>query len=524
MLAGGLLWSFHARVLATRYVEDDRKSTLRAVEGFIVVGYSIASALTGGSLILYYSLARLLGVQNPGGLGDDLLAGLAQPGTMLLVYAASWLFVRRRLSRDAAGGASRRAAIRRLYINLAALVSLGAMAIGAGGVLWALAEQVEAPMIGVSAFDWRNGLSLWITLFVVGGAVWLAHWRPSPPPPDRQSLSRRLYVWAALLASVLALLGFSVALLYSVIQQLIQPHPRLNDLSNLDFGHYLAALVVATLVGLYHLGVLRSDARVRPVAIETPDVAPAVAEPVEEGPGRVQDMIDLVDWRRRVGDLYRIWGPDAMAEFRRRRDELFKTHPQSPIEPEERPAFAGLKYFAPDPAYRVKARFEEGPGDTLVIDTGGADGAVRYRRAGRLVFELNGEACELTVLSLRQYAGGLFVPFKDATSGHETYGGGRYLFDTVKNTDGLVLHVEAGSQDVTIDFNCLQPVLCVARGGHARWHRPERAQGRGARRRNRPTNIRARSGGCLDPGSFISLMGSPARPIDSTVGRSCCRA
>jgi uncharacterized protein (DUF1684 family)/TRAP-type mannitol/chloroaromatic compound transport system permease small subunit len=464
MLAGGLLWAFHARFLATRYIEDDRKSTLRAVEGFIIVGFSIGSALYGGSLILYYSLARILGVQNPGGIGDDLLAGLAQPGTMLLVYSTSWLFVRRRLSRDAATGeASRQAAIRRLYINLAALVSLGAMASGAGGVLWTLAEQVEAPMIGVSAFDWRNGLSLWITLFVVGGAVWLAHWRPSPPPPDRQSLSRRLHVWAALLASVLALLGFSVALLYSVIQQVIQPHPRLDDLSNLDFGHYLAALVIAAIVGLYHLGVLRSDAKTRPAVVEPEATAPAViaAVPVEESPVAVQAAIDLVDWRRRVGDLYRISGPEAMAEFRRRRDELFKTHPQSPIEPEERFAFMSLTYFAPDPAYRVKARFEAGRGDTLVIDTGGADGAVRYRRAGRLVFELNGEACELTVLGLQQYAGGLFVPFKDATSGHETYGGGRYLFDTAKNTDGLVLELEVDSQDVTIDFNYAYNPSCV---------------------------------------------------------------
>jgi uncharacterized protein (DUF1684 family) len=464
LVAGGVLWAFHARILATRYIEDDRKSTLRAVEGFIVVGYSIASALYGGSLILYYSLARLLGVQNPGGIGNDLLAGLAQPGTMLLVYGASWFFVRSRLSRDAASGeASRQAAIRRLYVNLAALVSLGAMAIGAGGVLWTLAEQLEAPMIGVSAFDWRNGLSLWITLFVVGGAVWLAHWRPAPPPPDRQSLSRRLYVWAALLASVLALLGFSVALLYSVIQQLIQPHPRLNDVSNLDFGHYLAALVIAALVGLYHLGVLRSDARARPAVVVPEAVSPpAITEaPAEEAPIAVQDVIDLVDWRRRVGDLYRIEGPEAMTEFRRRRDQLFKTHPQSPIELEERSAFTTLSYFAPDPAYRVKARFEAGPGDTLVIDTGGADGAVRYRRAGRLVFEVNGEACELTVLSLQQYAGGLFVPFKDATSGHETYGGGRYLFDTAKNTDGLVLELEAGSQDVTIDFNYAYNPSCV---------------------------------------------------------------
>jgi len=181
----------------------------------------------------------------------------------------------------------------------------------------------------------------------------------------------------------------------------------------------------------------------------------------------VQNLLDLVDWRRRAGDLYRvddlhhIGGPEALEEFRRRRDELFKSHPQSPIEPDQRAAFNALAYFAPDPAYRVQARFEDGPGDDLVIDTGGADGEVHYRRAGRLVFELGGERCELTVLSLQQYAGGLFVPFKDATSGHETYGGGRYLFDTAKNTDGLVLELRTGSRDVTIDFNYAYNPSCV---------------------------------------------------------------
>ena len=175
----------------------------------------------------------------------------------------------------------------------------------------------------------------------------------------------------------------------------------------------------------------------------------------------IEDLIDLVDWRRRVGDLYRIGGPDAITEFRRRRDELFKSHPQSPIEPDERSTFTGLRYFDPDPRYRVMARLEDGPGDEMVIETGGADGAIHYRRAGRLVFDLLGQQCSLTVLSLHQYAGGLFVPFKDATSGHETYGGGRYLFDTAKNTDGLVLEVDAGTLDVTVDFNYAYNPSCV---------------------------------------------------------------
>ena len=174
-----------------------------------------------------------------------------------------------------------------------------------------------------------------------------------------------------------------------------------------------------------------------------------------------QALLDLVDWRRRVGDLYRSRGDGALEQFRRGRDHLFSTHPQSPIEPDGRAAFQGLSYFAPDPACRVPAQLEEGDGTELLIDTGGDDGAVRYRRAATLVFDLGGDTCRLTVLSLVQYAGGLFVPFRDSTSGDETYGGGRYLFDTAKDTDGLVLEVAPGSREVVIDFNYAYNASCA---------------------------------------------------------------
>jgi len=174
-----------------------------------------------------------------------------------------------------------------------------------------------------------------------------------------------------------------------------------------------------------------------------------------------QAYLDLVDWRRRVGDLYRLSGPDALQRYRRGRDELFRSHPQSPIEPEERDSFAGLRYYQHDTAFRVMASVEAGDGSELVIDTGGEDGAVRYRRAGALVFTLGGRECRLTVLSLVQYAGGLFVPFRDGTAGRETYGGGRYLFDTAKDTDGLVLEIKAGSPEVVIDFNYAYNASCA---------------------------------------------------------------
>ena len=175
----------------------------------------------------------------------------------------------------------------------------------------------------------------------------------------------------------------------------------------------------------------------------------------------MQSLLDLVDWRRRVGDLYRTKGADALDKFRHGRDELFRTHPQSPIEPDERASFEGLRYFPYDPAYRVRAQVRDGDGAELLIDTGGEDGAVRYRRAGELVFELKGEPCRLTVLSLAQYAGGLFVPFRDRTSGHETYGGGRYLFDTAKDTDALVLEITPGSAEVVVDFNYAYNASCA---------------------------------------------------------------
>ncbi len=160
-----------------------------------------------------------------------------------------------------------------------------------------------------------------------------------------------------------------------------------------------------------------------------------------------------------------------MGEFRRRRDVLFRTHPQSPVSPAERIQFQGLRYFDPDPSYRIRCRLEPAtPGeDLLEIDTGGEDGLIRYRVAGRLRFTLNGRKCALTVYSLIGYAGGLFLPFRDLTSGNETYGGGRYLFDTVKNTDGLCLEIQPGSPEVVIDFNYAYNPSCVY---DARWACP----------------------------------------------------
>ena len=119
------------------------------------------------------------------------------------------------------------------------------------------------------------------------------------------------------------------------------------------------------------------------------------------------------------------------ARFRARRDELFASHPQSPIPAEERATFAGLRYFDENPRAIVEVTLRPANGD-LEIDTGGPDGIVRYRRVGIADTEFG----SLTLWWIDAYGGGLFLPFRDGTCGRESYGGGRYLTDTIKGTHG----------------------------------------------------------------------------------------
>jgi uncharacterized protein (DUF1684 family) len=117
-------------------------------------------------------------------------------------------------------------------------------------------------------------------------------------------------------------------------------------------------------------------------------------------------------------------------------DLLLREHPQSPLEPADRVAGSGPRYFDYDPRYRLAATLvPPESGAELQIDTGGSDGVVRCLRVGRLVTGLG----ELTLFRIGGYGGGLFLPLRDATSGRETYGGGRYLVDTVKGTFGRAL-------------------------------------------------------------------------------------
>jgi hypothetical protein len=78
---------------------------------------------------------------------------------------------------------------------------------------------------------------------------------------------------------VLVVLAAGVGMLNALLQQLFSAHPKLNDSGNLDFGHYLAVIVVAAAVGFYHWRVLRADAAARPpkAAVDAAPVPAAIA-------------------------------------------------------------------------------------------------------------------------------------------------------------------------------------------------------------------------------------------------------
>ncbi|TKJ31969.1 DUF1684 domain-containing protein [Blastococcus sp. CCUG 61487] len=146
--------------------------------------------------------------------------------------------------------------------------------------------------------------------------------------------------------------------------------------------------------------------------------------------------LSLLDWRRRVAALYAAARAAADPEtgwrtWRDGRDELFAGHPDSPLDAAARAAFRGLPYAPYDPALRFESTVEPAPAQRLEIPTAD-DGTVRLDRMGTVA---PGDLGRIDVWWLRGYGGGVFLPLRDGTAGSTTYGGGRYLLDTVKGAD-----------------------------------------------------------------------------------------
>ena len=173
--------------------------------------------------------------------------------------------------------------------------------------------------------------------------------------------------------------------------------------------------------------------------------------------------LELADWRRRVAMLYAELrsderpGPMRAVAFRSARDRLFDSHPASPVPEEERRDFRGVAYFRHDAAFEIRARLEPDPEAPPVDAPRSGEGPqLPFERIGWVRFSIDGVPCRLSVFWLKEYSGGIFIPFRDATSGRETYGGGRYLWDSAKGAD-----LGVAGDELVLDFNYAYHPSCV---------------------------------------------------------------
>jgi len=203
------------------------------------------------------------------------------------------------------------------------------------------------------------------------------------------------------------------------------------------------------------------------------------SEGIDPGLDEARERLHLADWRRRMAELYAevrlIAASDpaaAWSHWREVRDELYRAHPSSPVPPGSRASFAG-RYFDYDPALRFDlpvlaleppdmAALQPVAGPLahlgpvpLPISTGQP---ISFERVGRLEIPFRSGRRTLVLFWLPEYASGFFLPFRDATNGAETYGGGRYLLDTSKGAD---LGSDPDRGTVIVDFNFAYQPSCA---------------------------------------------------------------
>jgi hypothetical protein len=171
--------------------------------------------------------------------------------------------------------------------------------------------------------------------------------------------------------------------------------------------------------------------------------------------------LEVADWRRRVFALYAAVreASDVVTAhdlWRRTRDELFATHPSTPLLPEDRAGFAGLPVQPYDPDWRFEVELTPTAAQHLEVETG-TDGIVPFDLLG--IVEIPGIG-SLDVWRLASYGGGIFLPVKDGLHGKPggTYGGGRYLLDTIKGAD---LGPGRVPESLVLDFNFAYNPSCA---------------------------------------------------------------
>ena len=181
--------------------------------------------------------------------------------------------------------------------------------------------------------------------------------------------------------------------------------------------------------------------------------------------------IELLDYRRQVSDLYNAVRNPASnphkrwQQWRQTRDSLFLEHSQSALSAEQKASHQGLSYFDYDPDLRFVLDVDKEVEEEIFEVPLQNDGLMKMQRFGKIEFKVNQQRVELSLFWIMGYGGGVFLPFRDETNkSGETYGGGRYLLDTIK-------HADLGKEDekLVIDFNFAYNPSCAY---NPMWHCP----------------------------------------------------
>ena len=173
--------------------------------------------------------------------------------------------------------------------------------------------------------------------------------------------------------------------------------------------------------------------------------------------------LTLAHWRRTVAEMYAavraasVHDPAAAAaQFRAKRDRLFLDHPESPIAPADRRNWHGASWYPYEASWRIVGKVSPAMNASPFEIPLAADGVMRCKHVGAVSFRWGDAAAELALYWLEGYGGGLWLPFADATCGDTTYGGGRYLYDTIKGAD-----LGADDNELVLDFNFAYNPSCA---------------------------------------------------------------
>lgn len=148
---------------------------------------------------------------------------------------------------------------------------------------------------------------------------------------------------------------------------------------------------------------------------------------------------DVETWRR------------ALFRFREEKDQFYKLDHESPIPDSQRAGFSELKYFDPDPALRFETKLHRSEGTDSVVMTTSRGTRQLFNKVGYFEVSIGGTPVRLQAYQSAQRVDlSLFIPFRDATSGKESYGAARYIDLEVEHND-----------DYALDFNYAYNPYCA---------------------------------------------------------------